>query len=33
MQTDEFLKRHEVYDYTSADLERDRESLRQLRGE
>lgn len=33
MQTDEFLKRHEVYDYTAADLEHDRETLRELRGQ
>jgi hypothetical protein len=32
-ETDEFLKLHQVYDYTPADLTHDRKSLRQLRGE
>jgi hypothetical protein len=31
MQVDAFLKEHEVYDFTAADFERDRETLRQLR--
>jgi hypothetical protein len=31
MQVDGFLKEHEVYDYTAADFEQDRETLRQLR--
>jgi hypothetical protein len=31
MQVDTFLKKHEVYDFTAADFERDRETLRQLR--
>lgn len=31
MQVDAFLKEHEVYDYTVADFEQDRETLRQLR--
>ena len=31
MQVDAFLKEHEVYDFTSADFERDRETLRELR--
>ncbi|MGH9351150.1 MAG: UPF0175 family protein [Terriglobia bacterium] len=31
MQVDEFLKQHEVYDYTLEDFEQDRETLRQLR--
>jgi hypothetical protein len=31
MQVDAFLKEHEVYDYTAADFEQDRETLRQLR--
>lgn len=31
MQVDAFLKEHEVYDYTLADFEQDRETLRQLR--
>jgi hypothetical protein len=30
MQVDEFLKAHEVYDFTAADFEQDRETLRQL---
>jgi len=30
MQVDAFLKEHEVYDYTVADFEQDRETLRQL---
>jgi len=31
MQVDAFLKEHEIYDYTAADFEQDREALRQLR--
>jgi hypothetical protein len=31
MQVDAFLKVHEVYDYTAADFEQDRETLRQPR--
>jgi hypothetical protein len=31
MQVDAFLKEHEIYDYTAADSEQDRETLRQLR--
>jgi hypothetical protein len=31
MQVDAFLKDHEVYDFTVADFERDRETLGQLR--
>ena len=31
MQVDAFLKEHEVYDFTAADFEQDRETLRQLR--
>lgn len=31
MQVDAFLKEHEVYDYTVADFEQDRQTLRQLR--
>jgi hypothetical protein len=31
MQVDAFLKQHEIYDYTAADFEQDRETLRQLR--
>ena len=31
MQVDEFLKDHEVYDYTAADFDQDRETLRQFR--
>jgi hypothetical protein len=30
MQVDAFLKEHEVFDFTSADFEEDRETLRQL---
>ena len=30
MQVDAFLKAHEVYDFTTADFEQDRETLRQL---
>jgi hypothetical protein len=30
MQVDAFLKQHEVYDFTVADFEQDRKSLRQL---
>jgi hypothetical protein len=31
MQVDAFLKEHEVYDFTVADFEQDRETLGQLR--
>ena len=31
LQVDSFLKKHEIYDYTAADFEQDRETLRQLR--
>jgi len=31
MHVDAFLKEHEVYDFTAADFEKDRETLRQLR--
>lgn len=31
MQIDAFLKEHEVYDFTLADFEQDRETLRQIR--
>lgn len=31
MQVDAFLKEHEAYDFTAADFEQDRETLRQLR--
>ncbi len=31
MQVDAFLKEHEVYEYTAADFEQDRETLHQLR--
>jgi hypothetical protein len=31
MQVDAFLKAHEVYDFTAADFEQDRETLRQVR--
>ena len=31
MQVDDFLKEHEVYDFTAADFEQDRETLRQVR--
>lgn len=31
MQVDAFLKEHEVYDFTAAGFEQDRETLRQLR--
>src|SRR6266404_8615980 len=31
MQVDAFLKEHEVYDFTAADFEQERETLRQLR--
>src|SRR5207248_242709 len=31
MEVDAFLKEHEVYDFTAADFEQDRETLRQLR--
>jgi hypothetical protein len=33
MQLDEFLKKHAIYEFTAADFERDRETLRQLRTE
>ena len=31
MQVDAFLKEHDVFDFTAADFEQDRETLRQLR--
>jgi hypothetical protein len=31
MQVDAFLKGHEIYDFTAADFEQDRETLRRLR--
>ena len=31
MQVDAFLKEHEVYDFTAADFDQDRETLRELR--
>ena len=31
MQVDAFLKDHEIYDFTVADFEQDRETLRRLR--
>lgn len=31
MQVDAFLKEHEVFDYSVADFEQDRETLRELR--
>ena len=31
MQVDAFLKEHDVYDFTAADFEQDRETLRELR--
>ncbi|MBV8843194.1 MAG: UPF0175 family protein [Bryobacterales bacterium] len=31
IQADAFLKEHEIYDFTMADFEQDRETLRQLR--
>ena len=31
VQVDAFMKEHEVYDFTAADFEQDRETLRQLR--
>jgi hypothetical protein len=31
MQVDAFLKEHEIFDYSAADFERDRETLRQFR--
>ena len=31
MQVDAFLKEHEVFDYSAADFEQDRETLRELR--
>ena len=31
MQVDAFLKEHEVYNFTAADFDQDRETLRQVR--
>ena len=31
MQVDAFLKEHEIFDYSAADFEQDRETLRELR--
>ena len=31
MEVDAFLKEHEIFDYSAADFEQDRETLRQLR--
>jgi hypothetical protein len=31
MHVDAFLKEHEIFDYSAADFEQDRETLRQLR--
>ena len=31
MQVDAFLKEHEIFDYSAADFEQDREALRELR--
>jgi hypothetical protein len=31
MQVDAFLKEHEIFDYSAADFEQDRETLRDLR--
>jgi len=31
IQVDEFLKEHEVYDFTAADFEQDRQTLREFR--
>jgi len=31
MQVDAFLKKHEIFDYSAADFEQDRETLRELR--
>jgi hypothetical protein len=31
MEVDAFLKAHEIYDYSAADFEQDRETLRELR--
>ena len=31
MQVDAFLKEHEIFDYSTADFEQDRETLRELR--
>jgi hypothetical protein len=31
MEVDAFLKEHEIYDYSAADFEQDRETLRELR--
>ena len=31
IQVDAFLKEHEIYDYSAADFEQDRETLRELR--
>ncbi len=33
MQVDSFLKEHEIYDFTAADFEQDRETLRQIKAE
>ena len=33
MQVDGFLKEHEIYDYSAADFEEDRKTLRELRTE
>ncbi len=33
MQVDSFLQEHEIYDFTAADFEQDRKTLRQLRAE
>jgi hypothetical protein len=31
MELDDFLKEHEIFDYSAADYEQDRETLRELR--
>ncbi|MDP8982836.1 MAG: UPF0175 family protein [Acidobacteriota bacterium] len=31
MQVETFLKEHEIYDYSAADFEQDRETLREIR--
>jgi hypothetical protein len=31
MQVDTFLRQHEIFDYSAADFEQDRETLRELR--
>jgi hypothetical protein len=31
MQVDTFLKQHEIYDYSAADFDHDRETLREVR--